>query len=37
MDYSAVPDVLFTYPQYGMVGATQDSLKEKVVAFEKSC
>jgi len=36
MDYSAVPAVLFTYPQYGMVGATEDSLKEKKVSYRKS-
>jgi len=36
MDYSAVPSVLFTYPQYGMVGATERALKDKGVAYEKS-
>jgi glutathione reductase (NADPH) len=36
MDYSAVPAVLFTYPQYGMVGATEDSLNEKNVSYRKS-
>jgi glutathione reductase (NADPH) len=36
MDYAAVPSVLFTYPQYGMVGATEAHLKEQGVAYEKS-
>jgi glutathione reductase (NADPH) len=36
MDYSAVPAVLFTYPQYGMVGATEQALAEDGVAYEKS-
>ncbi|AOY58263.1 dihydrolipoyl dehydrogenase family protein [Desulfococcus multivorans] len=37
MDYSAVPTVLFTYPQYGMVGATEDALKKEGASYEKSC
>jgi glutathione reductase (NADPH) len=36
MDYTAVPAVLFTYPQYGMVGATEQRLLEEGVAYEKS-
>jgi len=36
MDYTAVPSVLFTYPHYGMVGATEEALKEKGVAYRKS-
>jgi len=36
MDYAAVPSVLFTYPQYGMVGATEEVLKDQGVAYEKS-
>jgi len=36
MDYTAVPFVLFTYPQYGMVGATESELSDKGVAFKKS-
>jgi glutathione reductase (NADPH) len=36
MDYSSVPAVLFTYPQYGMVGATEEKLKEDGVAYKKS-
>ncbi|MFO7714454.1 dihydrolipoyl dehydrogenase family protein [Desulfosarcina sp.] len=36
MDYSAVPSVLFTYPQYGMVGATEDALKEEGAVYKKS-
>ena len=36
MDYTAVPAVLFTFPQYGMVGATEEVLKEKGVTYRKS-
>jgi glutathione reductase (NADPH) len=36
MDYTAVPAVLFTYPQYGMVGKTEQALKEEGLAYEKS-
>ncbi|MDX1707380.1 MAG: NAD(P)/FAD-dependent oxidoreductase [Desulfobacterales bacterium] len=36
MDYTAVPSVLFTYPQYGMEGATESELDDKGVAFKKS-
>jgi glutathione reductase (NADPH) len=36
MDYTAVPSVLFTYPQYGMVGATEKALEEGGVAYRKS-
>ena len=36
MDYTAVPSVLFTYPQYGMVGATEAALEEAGVAYKKS-
>ena len=36
MDYSAVPSVLFTYPQYGMVGATEEALKAEGVSYRKS-
>jgi glutathione reductase (NADPH) len=36
MDYSAVPSVLFTYPQYGMVGYTEDALKKKGIPYTKS-
>lgn len=36
MDYTAVPAVLFTYPQYGMVGATEDRLKDDGIDYEKS-
>jgi glutathione reductase (NADPH) len=36
MDYTAVPSILFTYPQLGMVGATEKELKENGVAFTKS-
>jgi glutathione reductase (NADPH) len=36
MDYTAVPSVLFTYPQYGMVGTTEEALKERGVAYRKS-
>lgn len=36
LDYSAVPAVLFTYPQYGMVGATEEALKAQGTPFKKS-
>jgi glutathione reductase (NADPH) len=35
-DYTAVPSLLFTYPQYGMVGATEDELAEKDEPYQKS-
>ena len=33
---TAVPSILFTYPQYGMVGYTEDALKKKGIPFTKS-
>lgn len=36
LDYSAVPAVLFTYPQYGMVGATEEALEAEGIPFNKS-
>ena len=36
IDYSAVPAVLFTYPQLGMVGKTEDQLKEEETAYWRS-
>lgn len=36
MDYSAVPAVLFTYPNYGMVGYTEDMLKKEGISYRKS-
>jgi glutathione reductase (NADPH) len=36
MDYSAVPAILFTYPQFGMVGRTEDSLKKDGHTYHKS-
>jgi glutathione reductase (NADPH) len=36
MDYTAVPAVLFTYPQYAMVGATESALQEDEVAYIRS-
>ncbi|MEE4111610.1 MAG: NAD(P)/FAD-dependent oxidoreductase, partial [Desulfobacteraceae bacterium] len=36
MNYTAVPSVLFTYPQYGMVGAAEEALQEAGVAYKKS-
>ena len=36
MDYSAVPSILFTYPQYGMVGATEAALKAEGIPYKKS-
>ncbi|MGD9211291.1 MAG: NAD(P)/FAD-dependent oxidoreductase [Desulfobacteraceae bacterium] len=36
IDYGAVPAVLFTYPQYAMVGMTEAALKQKGMAYQKS-
>jgi glutathione reductase (NADPH) len=36
MDYAVVPAGLFTYPQYGMVGATEAALKEKGITYTRS-
>jgi len=36
MDYTAVPSVLFTYPQYAMVGSTEAALQKAGVAYRKS-
>jgi glutathione reductase (NADPH) len=36
LDYRNVPTVLFTYPQYAMVGATEDALKAGGVRYYKN-
>lgn len=36
IDYETVPAILFTYPQYGMVGKTEDALKKESVKYDKS-
>lgn len=36
LNYGAVPAVLFTYPQLGMVGQTEDELKQDGIKFWKS-
>ncbi len=36
VNYSTVSSVLFTYPQYGMVGYTEDALKKEGIPFTKS-
>lgn len=36
IDYSSVPAVLFTYPQLGMVGRTEEQLKEEKIKYWKS-
>lgn len=36
VDYRAVPAVLFSYPQYGMVGETEASLKKRKMPYRKS-
>ena len=36
MDYRAVPAILFTYPQYGMVGQTEAALKQARKTYQKS-
>ena len=35
-DYRTVPTILFTYPQYAMVGATEAALKEKGIRYFKN-
>lgn len=36
MDYTVVPAVLFTYPQLGMVGKTEDALQKENTPYWKS-
>jgi len=36
IDYSAAPALLFTYPQYGMIGKTEDALKKENIRYFKS-
>ena len=36
MDYRAVPAVLFSYPQFAMVGKTEEALKQDVQTYRKS-
>jgi glutathione reductase (NADPH) len=36
IDYDAVPVILFTYPQYGMVGKTESDLKQQSIPYGKS-
>lgn len=36
IDYDAVPAVLFTYPQYAMVGKTEQTLLDEGVTFNKN-
>jgi len=36
MDYRTVPTILFTYPQYAMVGATEAALKEDGTRYYKN-
>lgn len=36
LDYSSVPAVLFTYPQLGMVGKTEDQLQQENIKYWKS-
>ena len=36
MDYGTVPAVLFTYPQLGMVGKTEEQLQEENIKYWKS-
>ena len=36
MDYRAVPAILFTYPQLGMVGRTETDLKKDGLTYHKS-
>ena len=36
IDYAAVPAMLFTYPQYGMVGKTEAALTQQNIPYRKS-
>ena len=36
MDYTVVPAVLFTYPQLGMVGKTEEALQKENTSYRKS-
>ncbi len=36
IDYTTVPAMLFTYPQYGMVGRTEKSLQKEGIPYRKS-
>ncbi len=36
IDYGAVPSMLFTCPQYGMVGKTEENLREEGMPYRKS-
>ena len=36
VDYRAVPAILFSYPQYGMVGETEASLVKRKIPYRKS-
>lgn len=36
IDYETVPAILFTYPQFGMVGKTEESLKQSEQSYHKS-
>lgn len=36
IDYATVPFLLFTYPQYGMIGQTEAALRESRVAYRVS-
>ncbi len=36
MDYRNVPTILFTYPQYAMVGATEAALKDEGIRYYKN-
>ena len=36
LDHAAVPAILFTYPQLGMVGRTEDRLREEKIDYRKS-
>jgi glutathione reductase (NADPH) len=36
VDYRAVPSILFTYPEYAMVGATEETLKQDGTRYYKN-
>lgn len=36
LDYRAIPFLLFTYPQYAMIGKTEDALRKAGIRYRKS-
>jgi glutathione reductase (NADPH) len=36
IDYRSVPTILFSYPQYGMIGKTENALKKEKISYHRS-